>query len=133
KVLVVWIAAVAVIVPLSPSLASVSSNDQASFLPSPAESIQRQDLAEEAFPGNSGATSMFVVTRADGSELTGADKAKVAAFAKTLAAKKIPSRLGVSTSAAQRAPNGKAQLVQFAFEGSSQDEAVQDAVKPLRA
>jgi RND superfamily putative drug exporter len=133
KVLVVWIAAVAVIVPLSPSLASVSSNDQASFLPSSYESIKAQDLADEAFPGSSGATSMFVVTRADGSELTGADKAKVAAFAKTLAAKKIPNVSGVATSAAQRAPNGKAQLVQVAFEGSSQDEAVQDAVKPLRA
>ena len=34
RVLAVWLAAVAAIVPLAPSLSSVASSDQTSFLPS---------------------------------------------------------------------------------------------------
>src|SRR5262249_24742072 len=84
RVIAVWIAAVAVIVPLAPSLASVSNSDQASFLPSSYESAQAQKLADRAFPSTSGATSLFVVKRDDGGALTAADRAKVDAMAKEL-------------------------------------------------
>jgi putative drug exporter of the RND superfamily len=132
RVLAVWVAAVAVIVPLSPSLSSVSSNDQSSFLPKAYESVKASDLAKKAFPGSFGASSVFVVERADGSSLNAADEAKIVAFAKAMAAGRVPRVASVSTSAAQRAPNGKAQLVQVTFNGNAQDQAVQDAVKPLR-
>ena len=39
RVIAVWIAAVAVIVPLAPSLSSVSNSNSASFLPSSSESV----------------------------------------------------------------------------------------------
>jgi len=133
RVIAVWIAAVAVIVPLAPSIASVSSSDQASFLPSSYESAQAQQLADRAFPSTSGASSLFVVKRDDGAALTAADRAKVAALAKALAGAGIERVSSVATSEAQLAPNGKAQLVQLAFDGTSQDQAVKDAVEPLRA
>jgi putative drug exporter of the RND superfamily len=132
RVIAVWVAAVAVIVPLAPSLSSVSSSDQASFLPSSYESAKAQKLADGAFPKTSGATALFVVKRADGGRLDTADEGKVTAFAQKLAAAGIPRVTSVQTSAAQRAPNGEAQLVQVAFKGTSQDAAVQDAIAPLR-
>ena len=73
RVIAVWVIAVALIVPFSPSLAEVSNADQASFIPDNKESIQAQQLAERAFPTASGTTAMFVVKRADGAELTPAD------------------------------------------------------------
>jgi hypothetical protein len=57
KVIAVWLAAFAVIVPFSPTLADVTNEDQTSFLPSTAESMQAQELAEEHFPAASGATA----------------------------------------------------------------------------
>jgi putative drug exporter of the RND superfamily len=132
RVLAVWIAAVAVIVPLAPSLASVTSSDQTSFLPSSYESAKAQKLADRLFPQSSGATALFVVERADGGRLNAADERKVAALAQTLAADRIPRVTGAQTSAAQRAPNEKAQLVRVAFEGTSQAAAVQSAITPLR-
>jgi putative drug exporter of the RND superfamily len=132
RVIAVWIAAVAVIVPLAPSLSSVSSSDQTSFLPSSYESAKAQKLADEVFPKTSGATALFVVKRADGGRLDTADEQNVAALAQTLAAAGIPRVTSVQTSSAQRAPSGEAQLVQVAFEGTSQDSAVQNAIAPLR-
>jgi RND superfamily putative drug exporter len=132
RVLAVWLAAVAVIVPLAPSLSSVSSSDQASFLPSSYESAKAQKLAERAFPRTSGATALFVVKRTDGGRLDAADGRRVAALAQAIAADRIPRVTSVLTSSAQRAPNGTAQLVQVAFRGTSQAEAVQNAVQPLR-
>src|SRR5262245_52815984 len=132
RVIAVWIAAVAVIVPLAPSIASVSSSDQASFLPSSYESARAQALADRAFPKTSGATSLFVVERADGARLAPADSEHVAAMAQTLSAAGIDRVSSVVTSPAQLAPNGKVQLVQVAFDGTSQDEAVKGAIEPLR-
>jgi RND superfamily putative drug exporter len=132
RVLAVWIAAVAVVLPLAPSLSSVSSSDQTSFLPTSYESAKAQKLADTVFPRTSGATALFVVERADGGRLDAADTQKVAALAQTLAADRIPSVTSVQTSAAQQAPKGTAQLVQVAFEGTSQATAVQNAVGPLR-
>ena len=132
RVIAVWIAAVAVVVPLAPSLSSVSSSDQASFLPSSYESIKAQNLAERVFPKTSGATAVFLVRRADGARLNAADTKKVAALAPRLERAGIPRVTSVMTSGAQLAPSGKAQLVEVAFEGTSQDKAVQHAVKPLR-
>src|SRR5262252_7159387 len=90
RVIAVWVAAVAVIVPLAPSLSSVSSSDQTSFLPSSYESAKAQKLADEAFPKTSGATALFVVKRADGARLDTTDEGKVTALAQKLAAAGIP-------------------------------------------
>jgi putative drug exporter of the RND superfamily len=133
RVIAVWIAAVAVIVPLAPSLGSVSSSDQTSFLPSSYESAKAQRLADELFPKTAGATAVFVVERGDGAKLTAADERTTSALAMSLAAQRIPTVTSVETSGAQVAPNGRAQLVQVAFQGTSQSKAVQDAVSPLRA
>ena len=42
RIIAAWVIAVAIIVPFAPSLASVSSSDQASFLPSSYESVRAE-------------------------------------------------------------------------------------------
>lgn len=132
KVILAWVIAFAVIVPFSPSLADVTNEDQTSFLPSDAESMQAQDLADLHFPTASGATARFVVQRQDGQELTTADRDEVAALAAELQEAGIGSVTAVGTSPELRAPDGTAQLVQVDFQGESSDQGVKDAVTELR-
>jgi len=133
KVIALWIAALAVIVPFAPSLSSVSSSNEASFLPSSSESVQAQKLADRVFPKSAGATAVFVVRRADGGRLTAADEQKTAGLARNLQQARIASVTSVATSHAQLAPNGKVQLVQVGFNGPAQSKPVGHAIKPLRS
>src|SRR5918994_1758216 len=132
RVIAVWVIAVALIVPFSPSLAEVSNADQASFIPDDKESIQAQQLAQRAFPTASGATAIFVVKRADGAELTPADQAKVGALAQDLMAAQIPRVAAVVTGPEQVAPTRGVQLLQVVFQGTANDQPVKDAVAQLR-
>ncbi len=132
-VIVAWVIAAVAIVALSPSLASVSSSDQTSFLPKSYESMKAQDLATRAFPQNADATSVFVVRRADGARLTTADLARVGALTLGLNQAHIAHVAGVVTSRSMIAPNGKMQLVTVLFKGAPTDKSLQDAVPLLRA
>jgi putative drug exporter of the RND superfamily len=132
-VIALWIAALAVIVPFAPSLSSVSSSNEASFLPSSSESVKAQKLADRVFPKSAGATAVFVVKRTDGARLTAADEQKTAALAQKLQQARIPSVSSVATSQAQLAPNGNVQLVQVGFNGPAQSKPVENAIKPLRS
>jgi putative drug exporter of the RND superfamily len=127
-----WIVAVALIVPVSPSLSEVSNSDQTSFIPDSTESMQAQTLADEAFPAAAGTAGLFVVSREDGAKLTPADTARVDEIAKQLDTAGIERVTAVSTGEDHVAPNGKVQLVDVAFDGEATDEPVQDAVKELR-
>lgn len=88
RVIAVWIVAAAVIVATAPSLPT--STDQSDFLPRHYESIQAQELAEEAFPSSFTPSVILVVQRSDGKRLTSQDSQQVGAIAKTLEAQNIP-------------------------------------------
>jgi len=132
RIIAAWVIAVAVIVPFAPSLASVSSSDQASFLPSSYESVRAQKLVEQAFPESSGASAIFIVERGDGHKLTPNNRREIGALAARLQRNRIESVARVATNARLSSPNGKAQLIDVAFDGSSEDPAVQKAVGTLR-
>lgn len=125
--------AFAVLVPFSPSLASVTNEDQTSFLPATYESMRAQRLAEKHFPAASGATARFLVTREDGGRLTAADQRAVENLAGALDAAGIGAVNSVATNADLLAPDRSAQLVQVAFEGEATEDPVKDAVRELRA
>jgi RND superfamily putative drug exporter len=131
-VIAAWIVAVAIVVPLSPSLGSVSSSDQTSFLPGSYESVRAEKLVERSFPRDRGSSALFVVERADGRRLTGTDRKEISSFAAKLRAACIPGVAGVVSDPRLAAPNGKAELVQVAFRGSSDQPLVQQAVGKLR-
>ena len=132
RIISAWVIAVAIIVPFAPSLSSVSSSDQASFLPSSYESVRAEKLVQKAFPGTNGASAIFVVERSDGHRLTPSDRHEIGTLATRLQASKIESVARVTTGLRLSSPNGKAQLVDVAFQGSSQDPSVQQAVGTLR-
>jgi RND superfamily putative drug exporter len=132
RVIAAWVIAAAIIVPFAPSLSSVSSSDQASFLPSSYESVRAEKLVQKAFPGTAGASAIFIVERGDGHRLTPNDRRGIGTLAARLQGSKIESVARVSTGLRLSSPNGKAQLVDVAFGGSAQDSSVQRAVGTLR-
>lgn len=73
-IIAAWVVVAAMLIPLAPSLSSVTSNDAASFLPKNAESTRVQELVSERFPAN-GTPVILVFHRQGG--LTDADKTAV--------------------------------------------------------
>jgi RND superfamily putative drug exporter len=132
-VIVAWMVAAVAIVALSPSLASVSSSDQTSFLPNSYESMKAQDLAARVFPQSADATGVFVVHRFDGARLTTADLGRIGAMTLGLNKAGIAHVAGAVTSRTMLAPNGKLQLVTVLFNGNAADTKLQNAVPVLRA
>ncbi len=51
-VIALWVALAAVVIPLSPTLADVTDNSSANFLPEGAETTRVQELVEERFPSS---------------------------------------------------------------------------------
>ncbi|MGC9975067.1 MAG: MMPL family transporter, partial [Gaiellaceae bacterium] len=109
RIIAAWVIATAIIVPFAPSLASVSSSDQASFLPSSYESVRAEKLVQKAFPDTNGASAIFIVERGDGHRLTPNDRRGIGTLAARLQSSKIASVARVSTGVRLSSPNGKAQ------------------------
>jgi RND superfamily putative drug exporter len=131
-VIAAWVIAVAVIVAVAPSLSSVSSSDQTSFLPKSYESMKAQQLANRTFPQSADATGVFVVQRADGAKLTASDLSRVATLTMGLNKARIGQVAAVVTSRAMLAPNGTTQLVTVLFNGVAGDKKLQNAVPVVR-
>ena len=131
-VIAAWVVATVVIVTIAPSLSSVSSSDQTSFLPKSYESVKAQHLADRTFPQNADATGVFVVQRRDGASLTTADLNGVAALTMGLNKARIGHVAAAVTSRAMLAPNGTTQLVTVVFNGRPGDRKLQQVVPVLR-
>lgn len=128
-----WLIAAVVIVPFAPRLGDVTNSDEASFLPDSYESAQAADLARTAFPDQSGATGLLVFAREDGSRLTATDQRQVGAVVQELDAAGIGGVRGAQTGAKESvSPDGKLQLGQVSFEGTSGEERVMDAAETVR-
>lgn len=132
RVLAAWVIAVAITVPLSPGLGAVTNEDQTSFLPSDYESVRADELAQRAFPQQSGSTALFVVRRDDGGQLTAADRGKIAELVGTLERARVERVRAVQTGPEQLSPDRRVQLVAVALQGLPSDDPVADAVDRLR-
>ncbi len=131
--IVAWLIAAALIIPFAPRLGDVTNSDEASFLPDSYESAQADELARTAFPEQSGATALLVFSREDGSTLTAADRRQVGAVVEDLNAAGIDGVRGAQTGTKESvSPDGKLQLGQVSFEGSSGEERVMDAAETVR-
>ena len=131
--IVAWLIAAIAIVPFAPRLGDVTNSDEASFLPDSYESAQADDLARTAFPDRSGATALLVFSREDGTRLTATDQREVNAVVQDLNAAGIDGVRGAQTGAPESlSPDGKLQLGQVGFEGSSGEERVMDAAEAVR-
>ena len=89
RVIAAWVIAAIAIIGFAPKLATTSN--EASFLPSHYQSVQAQDLQQQAFPAAAAPAAVVVFERADGQPLTATDSARVGSVAASLAARHIPA------------------------------------------
>jgi RND superfamily putative drug exporter len=85
----IWVVAAVAIIGLAPKLSS--SNNESSFLPSHYQSVQAQNLQQNAFPAAAAPGAIVVFERADGGKLTASDSSLVHNIASKLAADHIPT------------------------------------------
>lgn len=127
-----WIVAAVLTVTLSPRLDSVTSDDQASFLPSKYESATAQKLAAEAFPQNEGQTVISLIKRTDGKKLTSDDQQKIQSLTTAITDKKINKVNGSVTSPQMLSKDGKIQLITTQVTAEMSDVNAADPVKDIR-
>jgi RND superfamily putative drug exporter len=132
KVILAWVVVAVAVVAFSPRLTDIINADQTSFLPDSYESVQAQQLAEQAFPQASGSTVIGVVKRADGGPLTDADVQRTQRLARRLSAAGIDRVAAAQTAPQAVSPNRSVQLVTVALQGTPQDEAVVAALGQVR-
>jgi RND superfamily putative drug exporter len=132
KVIAGWVLVTIAIVALAPTLADVTTRDQANFLPSDYESVQATEFAKEAFGASTDASATIVVKREDSQPLTGADQTAIGELATTLDGAGIERVKTAVTGEQFLAPNKKVQLVTVGLEGLGDDPALVDAIKEIR-
>jgi putative drug exporter of the RND superfamily len=132
RVILAWVVIAVAVVAFSPRLTDIINADQTSFLPDTYESVQAQQLAEQAFPQASAATVIGVVKRADGGPLTEADTQRVQQLAGQLGQAGIDRVMAAQTAPQAVSPNRQVQLVTVALQGTPQDAAVVAALGEVR-
>jgi len=130
RVIGVWLVAAVAIIALAPKL--TATTDEASFLPSHYESIQAQNLQEDAFPHAASPAAIIVIERRDGGPLTSSDSKTVESITATLTA----DHLDHVTSLQAGPPSSNKLIqtiaVQMPKVTSGADTSQQDGVKALR-
>ncbi|MGN9914156.1 MMPL family transporter [Phytohabitans sp. LJ34] len=132
KVILAWVIAAVGVVVFAPTLADVTTSDQANFLPNSYESVKAQELAEEKFAQSNDSTATVVVRRTDNQPLTEADQAKVGELATAVQSADIEKVTGVVTGPEAVSPNKQVQLISIGIQGLADDQKVLDSVQRIR-
>lgn len=132
KVILGWVIAAVGVVVFAPTLADVTTSDQANFLPNSYESVKAQELAEEKFAATNDSTATVVVRRSDNQPLTEADQAKVGELATAVQSASIEKVTGVVTGPEAVSPNKQVQLISIGIQGLPDDQKVLDSVQRIR-
>lgn len=131
-VIAIWLLGAVLIVSLSPSLSSVESNNQSSFLPKGYESVEAINIAKKVSPNSQDAIDTVVFKSKSGEALSALDSQTIGSVVHSLSAQHLPHVLSITTSSKQLAPNHKIQLAQVTYSGNAQDTATIDTVKAVR-
>ncbi|HEY1633833.1 MAG TPA: MMPL family transporter [Acidimicrobiales bacterium] len=137
KVIAAWVVAAVIVLAFSPQIASVTSNNNANFLPPGYQSIDAQNVANKYFPQQSGATGSLVISTAKNNALSQQNKSTIQGLVTSLTNDHIPSVSAIQTSpqtfpSGGLAPNGKVLLINVLFKGQPGDTGVNQAVKIVR-
>ncbi|GAB2900604.1 MMPL family transporter [Streptomyces deserti] len=128
-VIISWLIGGAAVIGLAPSLTTTS--DQAEFLPEHYESIQAQQIQEEAFPKGFSPSAIVVFTREDDKALDQADTRKVAEIGQVLKKNKYDTVEQVVV--APPSPHKKVQTVLVSMaDVKAGDKSQQHAVVDMR-
>jgi RND superfamily putative drug exporter len=133
KVIASWVLITIAIVAFAPTLADVTTSDQANFLPSDYESVQAADIAKQAFGQNNQASATIVVKRQDSQVLTEGDRSTIGDLGTAIEGARIDRVQGVLTGDQTLSPNKKVQLISIELEGLGDDPKLVDAIKDIRA
>ncbi len=131
-VLAFWLIAAVLIVSLSPSLGSVESNDQNSFIPKKYESIKAIGVAGKVSPHSQSASDLVVFKSKSGQTLNTTDLMKIQQIVSQLNSKHLKHVAVVNTSPQQLAPNRKVMLATVVYSGNPDDTSTINAVKGVR-
>lgn len=131
-VLATWLVAAILIVSLAPSLSSIESNDQSSFLPSKYESVQAGNIAKKLSAKTDQPTDIIIFKSKSGAALTAAQQATVQQTVQHLQAKHLSHVQTVATSAEQLSPNKQAQLANVLYSGDAENKDTINAVQKVR-
>lgn len=125
-----WVLAAALIVGFAPKL--TATTDEASFLPTHYESIQAQQLQQQAFPTAKAPAAIVVFARQDGGALTAADQQKITEIVAQLTAARIDNVTAIQ--ATPVSANGLVQIAPVIMPDvtSLSDTSQTDAVQKLR-
>jgi RND superfamily putative drug exporter len=128
-----WIVAAILVITLCPTLSSVESNDQSSFLPQSYESVQASKVAKKSFPVTESATDIIVFRSKTGKVLTIREKAAIQSATDTLNSSHLSRVKAVITGPQQLSPDKKVQLAQVIYNGQAQDQSLGDIVANVRS
>jgi RND superfamily putative drug exporter len=128
----IWILAAILIVSLSPSIASVESNNQSSFLPKGYESVEAINVAKKLSSGSQDAIDTAVFETKSGGKLSSSDTTEINNIVKSVSAQHLKHIQSITTGSQQLAPNHKAQLAQITYSGNAQDTSTINSVKNVR-
>lgn len=131
-VLAIWIIAAIAIMSLSPSLTSVESNDQSSFLPKGYESIKAIDTAAKVSKQSNAPTDVLVFKTRSGHELSSQDTSDVQKATQAVNGQHLSRVTTVMMNQGEVAQNHKVQLGTVVYSGNAQDTDTINAVKTVR-
>src|SRR5689334_8937252 len=132
KVIAGWLLIAVAIVAFAPTLADVTTRDQANFLPSDYESVQAGELAEQSFGRADQASATIVVKREDGKALSESDRSAISGLADDINGAGIDRVKGAVTGDPTLSPKKNVQLIAIGLEGMGDDPKLVDAVKEIR-
>jgi RND superfamily putative drug exporter len=128
-----WVVIAILVVALSPSISSIESNNQSSFLPSKYESVQAEKIAAKVSSNSQAATDIIVFENNTHTALSAHDQELIRGAVNALSAKHISRVASIATSTHQLAPNKKVQLATVTYQGQGTDTPTIDAVKNVRS
>lgn len=132
-VLAGWLVATILIVAFSPSLSSVESTDQSSFLPKNYESIKAMDVAKQVSPQSQDASDIIVFKRSTGGALTTTDMHRVQSVVAELNAQHLSHVAMVVTTPQQVSPDRQMQIASVLYNGTGNDTSIINAVGNVRS
>jgi RND superfamily putative drug exporter len=132
KVIAGWLLVTIAIVAFAPTLADVTTRDQANFLPDDYESVQAGELAAQSFGRADTASATLVVKRQDSLELSADDQTAITDLGKAIDGAGIERVKQAMTGPQFLSPNKKVQLVTIGLDGTPDEPELVDAVKQLR-
>ncbi len=128
----IWILAAILIVSLSPSLSSVESNNESSFLPKGYESVEAINIAKQISPNSQDATDIIIFKNKDNTPLTAANQQIIHYTVTSLTAEHLSHILSVTSSPYGMSPDHKFQLGQITYSGNAEDTATINSVSTIR-